>query len=92
MAEFLDVIHKESKQISIIIDELVYYARALDIVGNDKLSNDLFNLADTLKISIHEIDKAVTKRIHDDYKHSMKNSKTLLKACLVMNDINNGFD
>lgn len=87
MSDFLDIIHAESKKIDFCTHELVKYAKALMIVGNVNLSNDLFDLAEKINKSKNNIDDAVSKKIHDDYEQSVLTSDALLKTCLVMNTI-----
>lgn len=84
MNDFLDIIYKEIKNIDSVSDDLDYYANALQITGNDKLSNVLFELSYLLKQSIKNIDNCTAEKINEDYIQSMNNSKELMSGILQL--------
>lgn len=83
MSDFLNIIHTESKNINHAISRLCNYSKALYIVGNNQLSDDLFELAMELKKSINNINSTVNDKVNEDFDQSIKNSANLLQSYLA---------
>jgi len=90
VSDFLTNISKQKNTIITISYELENLAQCFETIGNNKVGDKLYYYASTLQKSVEKIEKALSKRIHDDYKFSQQSSVNILNACLATNELNKG--
>ena len=82
MTNYTDAIFDSTKTINMCGDELRSLARAFFITGNEKVSDQLINIADDLDSSTKTIINAVTEKSTTDSEQSKQLTNSLFQAVL----------
>ena len=88
MNKYLDTIYKNITALRVQASLLRKYANALDTIGSDKLSTELFDISYIIDNSIESIENAVNKKVDIDYQSTVKNSHELMRGILLLTSNN----
>lgn len=80
--EILDQFYDSSREIFGIIDNLEIIGRDLKSVGNDKLGDEILELAGRLYTCKSNCDQAFNKQLHSEFQKQRENMGSILKTLL----------
>jgi hypothetical protein len=83
MNDWYSDIKHETKSITNIGIRLEELAKAAETLGNNALSNELFEYADSLKFSAKAINYAISENLIENVRQAERNSLNILNSALA---------
>ena len=83
MSEYLDTMHDSLRRLRDVVRHLRHLAEAAEVMGNDKLSNELWDDAKEIEDMHNRITDATGKEINDRLADSQASARATLDAVLT---------
>ena len=90
MSEYLDRLHRADGELTAVILGIEELANAFTIVGNRKVADKLWDMAQAIQDAAKEIRSATTEELNRQVKQAQESSANLVRAALAGSALEGG--